>query len=385
MKAKRESHDPQASPAPPGVSKPPAAGLSGPIPPFRRGGVARSPWIVGPLAVAIALLVSLKIGGGAIDVSWADLARWATGRRIDPLESSVLSTVRLPRALMAVLAGAVLSASGAIYQALLRNPLAEPYTLGVSGGATLGAVAAISWSASRSFPAFLAGAPVVSMAALAGASATVAVIHAIARRRDLLSSDSIVLAGVAMNLFFGSLILVVQYFSHHTQTHEMIRWMMGGLDVVGFAPLAFLGPVALAGFVACAASMRDLDPLSLDPLTAAAVGVRVDRVRRRLLVASSAMTGAVVGVAGPIGFVGLIVPHVARTLVGASHARSLPAAAFGGAAFLLACDAISQNLLGVLSPRLANVELPVGVVTALLGGPFFLHLLLRRGREPRAE
>lgn len=301
---------------------------------------------------------------------------WLVGGDIDPRSAYVLHRIRLPRTLMAALAGAILASSGAVYQALLRNPLAEPYTLGVSGGATLGAVIAIALASRAEFNPYRRGFPIVTVAALSGAGATVAAVYAVARSRALFSSGAIVLAGVALNLFFGSWILTIQYFAHHTQAHEMIRWMMGGLDVVGYGPFVLLGPLAAAGFATIFLSARELDALAIDPESAAALGARVEAVRLRTLAAASLATGAVVGIAGPIGFVGLIVPHCVRAVAGAVHARSLPLSAAAGALFLMACDLLSQNLLRAIDPALGNVELPVGAITAMLGGPFFLYLLL---------
>lgn len=332
--------------------------------------------------LAASVLFGLRIGGGSVRVSWPELLAWLCGGEIDPLRAEVLGVVRLPRVLMALVAGAILACAGGVYQALLRNPLADPYTLGVSGGATLGAVLAI---AARSLAVRLSddpGAsaavalmdrfPMVSLWALAGAVGTIILIHAVARFWGMASTSTLILAGVTLNMIFGSLILLLEYFADYTQVYQMIRWMMGGLDVVGYGDFGLLVPLAAAAFAVQFLNLRDLDLIAVDPVAAATLGVNVERLRWMLLISASLATGGAVALVGPIGFVGLIVPHSVRMLLGASHSRVLPWSMVGGGIFLLACDLLAQNLLG-------EVELPVGIITSILGGPFFVWLLIRRG------
>ncbi len=331
-------------------------------------------WAVGLAALAGGILFALRIGGGAIEITWAEVFRWALGGEIDPTRAQALATLRLPRALMAAVSGATLATAGAVYQALLRNPLAEPYTLGVSGGATFGAVVAIAL-AGRLGPAGAAwlSLPVVSAAALAGAGTAIVLVYILARSAGRFSSSTIILAGITLNLVFASLILLVEYLADYTQVYEMIRWMMGGLDIVGYRDFQIVGPVAAIGLATIFLAVGELDLLAVDPLAAATLGVRVERARWRLLLAASLMTGCVVAFAGPIGFVGLIVPHCVRMALGAPHGRVMPACVVAGALFLIACDTLAQNVLG-------DEELPVGVITAMLGGPFFVFLLFRHAR-----
>lgn len=321
-------------------------------------------YMLGAAALLAGVLIALRIGGGSVGISWNEVIRWITGGKIDELHADVLSRVRLPRVLLAVSAGAALSCAGVIYQALLRNPLADPYTLGVSGGATLGAVLAIALAPHHA-------APVISSAALAGATLSILLIYAIARLWGGFSTSTLILAGIALNMVFSSLILFLEYLADFTQVYQMIRWMMGGLDVVGYRDFIVLGPVMLITLAMIFFASRDLDLMSVDPVTAASLGVRVEATRWRLLLAVSLMTGAVVALAGPIAFVGLIVPHCVRLVLGAGHGRVIPASIVVGALFLLACDTLAQNLLG-------EEELPVGVITSVFGGPFFIYLLLRR-------
>jgi iron complex transport system permease protein len=324
-------------------------------------------YVAGAVAVAAGMLVALRIGSGAIEIGWSEIFAWIGGREIDELHANVLANIRMPRIILAVATGGVLSLAGIVYQAILRNPLADPYTLGVSGGATLAAVSAVAF-----VPA--SGAVMTSTSALAGAALAILLIYAIGRLWGGFSTSALILAGVALNMVFASLILFIQYFSDFTQIYEMIRWMMGGLDIVGYGDFALMAPVAAGGFAMIALAARELDLLAVDPVTAASLGVRVTAVRWRMLLAASLMTGCVVALAGPIGFVGLIVPHCVRMVLGAGHARVIPVSIAVGALFLLACDTLAQNILG-------DEELPVGIITSVFGGPFFIYLLLRRRKN----
>ena len=259
----------------------------------------------------------------------------------------------------------MLAAAGVVFQGLLRNPLATPYTLGVSAGASLGAMIAITFGATW---------PVggVAIASLAGAMIAVFVVYLLstARHRGI-STTVLLLAGVTLNAFFSALILFVQYLSDYAQTFRALRWLMGDLDVASYSPIVAALPlvaIAFAGFVWLA---RPLNLLSLGADAAASRGVDVERAQRVAFFSASLATGAAVSVGGPIGFVGIIVPHLVRLLVGADHRLVLPAATFFGAAFLVGCDAIARTVL-------APLELPVGIITAIIGGPFFLWLLLRQ-------
>jgi iron complex transport system permease protein len=212
----------------------------------------------------------------------------------------------------------------------------------------------------------------VASASLAGAFLAVLVVYLLASARHSgLSTTVLLLAGVTLNAFFSALILFVQYLSDFTQTYRAIRWLMGDLDVASYAPILGALPFILVAFAAFVWLARPLNLLSLGADAAAARGVNVERTQRIAFFSASLATGAAVAIGGPIGFVGIIVPHLVRLLVGADHRLVLPASTFFGAAFLVACDVGART---VLSP----LELPVGVITAMLGGPFFLWLLLRK-------
>jgi iron complex transport system permease protein len=285
-------------------------------------------------------------------------------------DHDILFGARLPRTVFAAFAGALLAAAGVSFQAVLRNPLASPFTLGVSGGAALGAVLAIHLGWDR-VPGVL---PAVPMAAFAGGLAVVAMVGGLAGGRRRLSPVTLLLAGVIVNFVCSALILLLHYQADLARSFLMVRWTMGSLDVFGYRPLATALPLAGLGFGALLPTLRDLNVLSVGEDWARSRGTDVRRVTVRQYLGASLLTAAVVAHTGPIGFVGLIVPHTLRLLVGADHRLLFPASLLAGGAFLVACDTVARTVL-------APVELPVGVVTALLGGPFFLWLLLARPRE----
>jgi iron complex transport system permease protein len=321
--------------------------------------------IFGTLAIA-AIVLSPLVGSTPID-----LLR-AIDRQIpfeDNPDAQILFVARLPRTLAGALVGAALASAGVVFQGLLRNPLATPFTLGISAGAALGAMLAITFNWSLAF----IGVPAVTMASFLGAACAVAVVYVLARARHHgLSTDVLLLAGVTMNAFFSALILFVQYFADFAETYRTLRWLMGDLDISSYTPLVTSLPLVATAFIAFAWLARPLNLLSLGPASAETHGVDVTRAQRVAFVSASLATGAAVSVGGPVGFVGIIIPHLVRLMVGSDHRIVLPASALFGAAFLIGCDVLARTLM---SP----IELPVGIITALIGGPFFLWLLIRRG------
>jgi iron complex transport system permease protein len=284
------------------------------------------------------------------------------------VDAQILFIARLPRVLAAALVGATLASAGVVFQALLRNPLATPFTLGVSAGAALGAMLAITFSLSLAVGAISA----VPLAAFAGACGSVAIVYGLARaRRGGLSTNVLLLAGVTLNSFFSAIILFVQYLADASQTFRTVRWLMGDLDVAGYWPIAAAVPFTVAAFLAFAYLPRSLNLLAVGEDAASSRGVDVLRAQRLAFFSASMATGAAVSVGGPIGFIGIVVPHLVRLLVGADHRVVLPASALFGAAFLVVCDLGARTVM-------APMELPVGIVTAMIGGPFFLWLLVRR-------
>ena len=285
----------------------------------------------------------------------------------DNPDAQIFFIARLPRTLAGALVGAALASAGVVFQGLLRNPLATPFTLGVSAGAALGAMLAITfgWSLGS------IGLPAAPVASFVGSFVAVAIVYLLATARHRgLSTNVLLLAGVTMNAFFSALILFVQYFADFAETFRILRWLMGDLDISGYESLISATPLVLVSFVAFAWLARPLNLLNLGADAAETRGLDVLRVQRIAFASASLATGAAVSVGGPIGFIGIIVPHLVRLLVGADHRIVLPASALFGGAFLIGCDALARTVM-------APLELPVGVITALIGGPFFLWLLVR--------
>jgi iron complex transport system permease protein len=322
---------------------------------------SRLPVVVGTFVLmVIAIVLSPLVGSTHIDL-----------RRVfdgsipfdDNVDAQIFFIARLPRALAGAFVGGTLAAAGVVFQGLLRNPLATPYTLGVSAGASLGAMVAITFASALPFgPA---------AASLMGAMLAVLVVYALATARQSgLSTTVLLLAGVTLNSFFSALILFVQYLANFTDLFRAMRWLMGNLDVSTYGPMLSALPLASLAFVAFAWLARPLNLLTLGADAAGARGVNVTGVHRVAFFSASLATGAAVAVGGPIGFVGIIVPHLVRLMVGADHRLVLPASTFLGAGFLVACDIVARTLV-------APMELPVGIVTAMIGGPFFLWMLIR--------
>ncbi len=287
--------------------------------------------------------------------------------RGDGVAAVIFWQIRVPRVAAALLAGAGLAIGGAAFQALFRNPLATPFTLGVASGAAFGVAVATRLGASIA----LLSLPLNSVAALAGALVAVAVVWLLIHLRPATSATVLLLAGVAMSFFFSSLILFLQYTASLGDSYRIVRWLMGGLAGVGQAELLRMAPFVAVGVIALGWRARELDLLSVGTDLAASRGVDVVRTRKLIFLATSVMVGGVVAACGPIGFVGMMAPHICRLMVGSEHRFLLPASVLFGGAFLAVCDTAARLVI-------APAELPVGVITAFLGGPFFLWLLLRR-------
>jgi iron complex transport system permease protein len=283
--------------------------------------------------------------------------------------------IRVPRVLAAWIAGAGLAVAGMAFQALFRNPLATPFTLGAASGAALGAAVSIRAGMSIVY----LGISSVSLAAFLGAVVSVFLVYGLSRIRAPLTTSTLLLAGVAVNFFFASLNLFIQYISDFTHTFRIVRWLMGGLEVTGFDSVIQMTPFAALGFALIVFKWRELDLLSTDEEIASSRGVNVPGVQKILFFASSLVVGGIVAVCGPIGFVGIMAPHICRLLVGSEHSYLIPSTALFGGSFLLLCDTLARTII-------APAEIPVGVITALLGGPFFLGLLIwGEGNVPRSR
>jgi iron complex transport system permease protein len=326
------------------------------------------PRLVG-LLLALLLLAS-ALFAIAVGAEPTSLVRALT--KPESIDSTIVFAARLPRVALAALAGAGLSVVGVAFQALLRNPLADPYVLGVSGGAAAGATLALVSGVST---LSLLGAAFVPTAALAGALTATFLVYGIARAGGEISGTTILLAGVIVNSIATAIITFIKTLVSATKAQELLFWLMGFLDVPSSKQLAVTAIWVTLGTVALFRESGRMNLLSLGREPAAHLGVEVHRLERRVFFAASAVAGAIVSLTGLIGFVGLIAPHAARRLVGSDHRRVLPAALLLGATTLVLCDVLVR-----VTFRWLETEPPVGAMTALLGGPTFL-LLLHRTRH----
>lgn len=284
------------------------------------------------------------------------------------LAGNIFWKLRVPRVLTGFLAGCGLALGGTVFQALFRNPLAEPFTLGVSAGASAGVAFALFLGGGVVLGGFLA---LENVFAFVGAMLAVGIVFALSRRRAEGASATILLAGVAVNFFFSSLILLLQHLVDPHNAARMFRAMIGGISGAGQKQLLLASPFVLLGAAAAFAYWRELDIMSFGEDVALSRGVDAAAVRRRLFVGVSLMVGGITALCGPVGFVGLVAPHICRLLVGPGHGRLLIGAGLFGGAFLVLADLLARTVI-------APTELPVGVVSSLCGAPFFLWLLLRK-------
>ena len=311
-------------------------------------------------ALIVVSVAALAVGG--VHVALGDVWRSLVGAGPRTDATVIVREIRLPRIVLAALVGAALAVAGTALQALLRNPLADPYVLGISSGAALGDIAAL-WIGGR----VAAASPV---AAFVGALATMTWVYLLGRRRGRLASTSLLLAGVITASFLSAVILFVLTMLSTRDVRGAAFWLMGDLSVVTGVQLKLLVPAIVLGTVALYAFSKDLNVLLLGEEEAAHLGVSVTRVHTVVYVLASLLTGLAVSVSGAIGYLGLLVPHLGRMLVGNDHRTLLPTAALGGAIILVISDTLART---VISPS----ELPVGAVTAVAGAPVFIYLLRR--------
>jgi iron complex transport system permease protein len=335
--------------------------VTDPFPPLRRRILLPAGLLV--LALAAATLLGLTFGSSG--ASWSLLrVLLPGGEDADPVAFAIVWQIRLPRVVLAAVAGGVLALGGLVFQALLRNPLSEPYILGISGGAAVGAILGIL--------AGLGPFPGVSLSAFAGSLITLALVLTLSGGRSALRSDSLLLGGVMMNAFCGALIMFFIALSPDPQVRNILFWLMGDLSLAGREQLPLLWLV-LPGVIAILLLARPMNLLLMGEEAAASMGVNVRVVSLCLLVLTSFMVSIVVSQAGLIGFVGLVIPHIFRLLLGPDHRLLIPASILGGGAFLIICDLAARGLP-------SSGEMPVGIVTALVGAPLFVFLLWKSRR-----
>jgi iron complex transport system permease protein len=322
------------------------------------------------LACGVALLgpmlgVEMTRSGRALTL--ADL-----GRALDPATTDYQIFVygRLARAIAALLVGGALAAAGCAFQAILRNPLAEPFTLGISSGSTLAAVIAIHLGVDSVF-----GASGVGVAAVMGAAAAVALVWSLGRVGNALPPATLLLAGVSVAMACSAAAMLIQFVADFSEVSRMVRWMMGDFAFVRWSTIGRAGPAIGIGLLALLIQARDLNALAAGPEAAASVGVSVGRAQSITFVAASLMVGASIAVAGPVGFVGLMVPHAMRLFVGPDHRVLLPVSILAGGALLVVCDTAARL---AVSP---GGGLPVDIITSMMGAPFLVLLVVRAKRS----
>ncbi len=317
------------------------------------------------LTALLALALLLAVAVGAVPIAPADIVAALLGGG-DPSTRAIVVDLRLPRAVLAALIGAALAVAGTVFQALLRNPLAEPYILGVSGGAAVAAVAVIGFASA-------VGAWAVPLAAFAGGILAILLVFRIAASvGSALDTRVLLLAGVVVGAFFNAVILLLLTLADVETFRSAVFWMMGSLATGTWSSVLLLAVYTVPAMALLLALARPLNLMAVGEETALYLGAPVERVKRVAYVVASLLVAGGVAVAGVIGFVGLIVPHALRLVWGGDHRFLLPGSALAGAAFLLLADTAARTVA-------APVELPVGVVTALVGVPVFVVLLTRRG------
>ena len=311
------------------------------------------------LAVSIVLGISLGSTGAG-----ADFWSWALGKSKDPVLEAIVWNIRLPRVMMAALVGAVLSLGGLVFQALLRNPLAEPYILGISGGSAVGAIIGILMGLSR-FPG-------VSITAFAGSMATLALILMLASERSILKKDSLLLSGVMVNAFCTAVIMFLVSMTQDSRLHNIIYWLMGDLASADISQIRIIGLIVLPCVALIFGLSHAMNLLLMGKEMARTMGVNIAVVTLTLLTVTSLMVSVTVSACGLLGFVGLVIPHLLRLILGPDHRVLAPACIFGGGAYMVLCDVLARVL-----PQ--QGEMPAGVITAMIGAPLFVILLKRSG------
>ncbi|KAA3449257.1 iron ABC transporter [Mesorhizobium sp. SARCC-RB16n] len=341
-----------------------------------RSGRARLVILLLCLCLAIAVLLSLTFG--ASDASAVTvIGDWLFGivpgdAALNARDSLIVYDIRLPRVILGVLVGAALAVSGAVMQGLFRNPLADPGLIGVSAGSSLGAVAVVVLGGTMLAPlAALLGTLALPLAAFFGGLATTLVLYQIATRRGQTSVATMLLAGIALTALAMAMTGILIFMADDRQLRDLTFWQLGSLGGATWPKISSVGPIIVLALAAMPFLARSLNALALGEATAGHLGIPVQRLKYTAIVGVSAAVGASVAVSGGIGFVGIVVPHLLRLLIGPDNRYLLPASALLGASLLLLADAVARTIV-------VPAELPIGIVTAVAGAPFFLWILLRK-------
>jgi len=333
-----------------------------------------SPFLIAGAALVACLLISAAVGsvnvemGDYLRVLWSTISNQPLDAALKPL-TTILFSLRFPRTVLIALTGAALAGSGAAYQGLFRNPLADPYLIGVASGAGLGAVFAMTvFSSSMTGSLYF-----VPMAAFAGAMVTVWAAYSLARSGNSLPTTNLILAGVAVSSFATALTSYLMLYSNR-ELHRALAWLLGGASMSGWQPVFAMLPYTIIGLGLLLTSGYALNVLQFGEEQAQQLGLNVKRVRLVVVCAASMVAAAAVSFSGIIGFVGLIVPHLIRLLWGSDYRKLIPLSILGGAPLLLVADILARRIA-------APQEVPVGIIIALAGAPFFLFILRRSRRQ----
>lgn len=333
--------------------------------------IAHGAWVSAALLMAVMAGVAIGETSIGLPVIGQVLANklWAAGYAVDAIDEGIIWNYRLTRAIVAAACGAGLAVSGVVLQSLLRNPLADPYLLGISAGASTGAVLV-------AIIGLGAGAISLSAGAFVGAVAAFALVALLARSsRGQTATGQIILAGIAGSQLFNALTsFLITKSASAEQARGIMFWLLGNLSGVRWASVTLAVPVVLAGLLVCLWHRRSLDAFTFGADSAASLGIPVRRVQAILIATAALTTAVMVSIVGSIGFVGLVIPHAVRMMTGVRHARLVPLSALSGALFLIAADVLSRTLI-------KGQVLPIGVITALVGAPVFALILLRGNRS----
>ncbi len=307
-----------------------------------------------------------------IRIIGAEILRLTPDESVNPMYSNIVLNIRLPRVILAGLVGASLAIAGAAFQGLLRNPLADPYTLGVSSGASVGAVITLFFGVSIPF----AGMFTLPLLSIVFALITILIVLMFARRIDRgLKVETIILTGIIFSSFLGAFISLMIALTGD-ELRQIIGWLMGSVSMRGWEYIQIILPFFLIGSILLLINGRELNVMSFGEEKAQHIGVNVQRKKMIVLIAGSILTGSAVAVSGTIGFVGLVIPHLTRLMWGPDHRHLLPLTVFTGSAFLILADLLARI---IISPT----ELPIGVITSMIGAPVFAMILMRRRKERR--
>lgn len=325
------------------------------------------PILIISLAIVLILVAIASISIGPANISFGETVKIFLAKLhlidykdINFLHENIILHIRFPRVILAIITGMALSVAGVVLQALLRNPLADPYIIGVSSGAALGATLAI----------VLGLISLISLAGFLGAVLAMFLVYSLARTGYKVSVKTLLLAGVIVSVFLSALISLVASLKGESM-YQIILWLMGNLSETNITLIIIAGLMVLIGIIAVYLFARDLNIVSIGEESAQHLGIEVETVKKRLFIITSLITGAVVALTGLIGFVGLIIPHIMRLIVGPDHKILIVASLLAGGIFLVLADLFART---IISPA----EIPVGVITAIFGGPFFLFLLRRK-------